>query len=223
MAPTDRDDARIRAKQLYRDAIDRGEPLAWFEDIYAAAGGDPQRIHWADEESNPWLVEWLDQQGGLTSGLRAVVVGCGLGDDAEELSRRGHQVVAFDLSETAIEWAKSRFPDTTVEYLQADLFDLPTVIGTYDFVFEAYTLQVLPIPMRSKAVSAIAGLVCESGQLLVVCRGSESNEDLEGPPWPLTRAELGRFREAGLPADSFDDFMDGSVRRFRVHYVRPTE
>lgn len=221
MEPSKRDEASIRANQLYRNATDRGEALAWFEEIYAAAGGDPERIPWADEKPNPWLVEWLDQQSLSTEGLSAVVVGCGLGDDAEELARRGYQTVGFDLSDTAIDWAKQRFPDTTVEYRQADLFNLPSVMGTFDFVFEAYTLQALPIPLRSVAVQAVAGLVAPAGDLLVVCRGSESNEGVEGPPWPLTRFELSGFRSAGLLEDSFDDFMDETVRRWRVHYLRP--
>jgi SAM-dependent methyltransferase len=221
MEPSKRDEASIRANQFYRDATERGEALAWFEEIYAAAGGDPERVPWADEESNAWLVEWLEQQSLSAKGLSAVVVGCGLGDDAEELSRRGYQVVAFDLSDTAIDWATRRFPDTTVEYRQADLFALPDVMGTFDFVFEAYTLQALPIPMRPVAVNVIASLVAPAGELLVVCRGSESNEGVEGPPWPLTRHELSGFRSAGLLEDSFDDFMDETVRRWRVHYLRP--
>jgi SAM-dependent methyltransferase len=219
--PSKRDEASIRANQLYRDATERGEALAWFEEIYAAAGGDAERVPWADEKPNPWLVEWLDQRSRSVDGENAVVVGCGLGDDAEELSRRGYQVVAFDLSDSAIEWAKRRFPESAVEYRQADLFALPEVIGTFDFVFEAYTLQALPIPMRPVAVHAVASLVAPGGELLVVCRGSGSNEGLEGPPWPLTRSELAGFRHGGLLEDSLDDFMDGEVRRWRVHYLRP--
>lgn len=219
--PSKRDEAAIRAHKFFEDAMDRGAALAWFEEIYNAAGGDPEKVPWADEQPNKWLVEWIDQQPVAAEGLTAVVVGCGLGDDAEELARRGYQVVAFDLSETAIDWAKQRFPETTVEYRQADLFELPATIGTYDFVFEAYTLQALPIPMRPVAIQAVAGLVAPAGELLVVCRGSESNEGLEGPPWPLTRHELAGFRAAGLLEDSFDDFMDETVRRWRVHYLRP--
>ena len=219
--PSKRDEASIRANQLYQGAMDRGAALACFEEIYAAAGGDPERVPWADEQPNPWLVEWLRQQALPAEGLSAVVVGCGLGDDAEELAKRGYQVTAFDLSDTAIEWAKRRFPDTTVEYRQADLFNLPSTFGAFDFVFEAYTLQALPIPMRPVAVSAIASLVAAPGELLVVQRGSESNDTVEGPPWPLTRAELSGFRAAGLLEDSFDDFMDETVRRWRVHYIRP--
>ena len=222
MEPSKRDEASIRANRLAHEAIDRGEATAWFEELYAAAGDDPERIPWADEQPNKWLIEWLDEQTVPRKGVPAVVVGCGIGDDAEELARRGFEVVAFDVSSSAIDWAKRRFPETSVEYRVADLFALPSMMeGGFDFVFEAYTLQALPMLVRSIAVQAVASLVAPGGELLVVCRGSESNEGVEGPPWPLTRTELSGFRSAGLLEDSFDDFMDETVRRWRVHYLRP--
>ena len=219
--PSKRDEANIRANRMAHDAIAHGEATGWFEPLYNAAHGDPEKVPWADEKPNKWLVEWLDQQAIAGRGT-AVVVGCGLGDDAEELARRGFEVTAFDVSPTAIDWAKSRFPETSVEYRATDLFELPTMMeGAFDFVFEAYTLQALPMGVRSVAVQAVASLVAPGGDLLVVCRGSESNQGLEGPPWPLTRLELSGFRSAGLLEDSFDDFMDEVVRRWRVHYLKP--
>ena len=218
--PSSRDEANIRAHRLSAQAIEQGEATGWFEPLYNAAAGDAEKVPWADEKPNKWLVEWLDEQSVSGQGT-AMVVGCGLGDDAEELVRRGFEVTAFDVAPTAIDWAKSRFPESSVDYRVLNLFELPATIGTHDFVFEAYTLQALPMAVRSVAVQAVASLVAPGGELLVVCRGSESNEGLEGPPWPLTRAELAGFRGAGLLEDSFDDFMDGEVRRWRVHYLRP--
>lgn len=221
MEPSERDEASIRANRLAAEALARGEATAWFEPLYRAAGGNPERVPWADEKPNPWLIEWLDRQAVSPKGATAVVVGCGLGDDAEELARRGYEVVALDISETAIDWARRRFPDTTVQYRPGDLFELPsTMEGAFDFVFEAYTLQALPHAIRPVAVAAIASLVAPGGELLVVGRGSEVEES-EGPPWPLTREQLAGFGRAGLLVESFDDFMDETVRRWRVHYVRP--
>src|SRR5215472_10485502 len=57
--------------------------------------------------------------------VRALVVGCGLGDDAEELARLGMQVVAFDVASAAVESARRRFPASTVRYEVADLLAPP--------------------------------------------------------------------------------------------------
>ena len=56
---------------------------------------------------------------------RAVVVGAGLGADAELLASRGYRTVAFDLAPSAVELARSRYPGTAVDYRVADLLDLP--------------------------------------------------------------------------------------------------
>jgi SAM-dependent methyltransferase len=222
MESSKRDEASIRAAKLSADAIARGEATGWFEPVYAAAHGDAERVPWADEKVNRWLVQWLDAQAPTRSGENAVVVGCGLGDDAEELAKRGYDVVAFDVSPTAIEWAKERFPDTSVQYRVADLFELPSSMqSAFDFVFEAYTLQALPASVRGIAVDAVASLVAPGGELLAVMRGTESDDPGEGPPWPLTRKELSGMEAAGLIVDTWDDFMDGAIPRWRIHYLRP--
>ena len=59
------------------------------------------------------------------AGTVALVVACGLGDDAEELARRGCVVEAFDVLPTAIEIAYRSFPNSSVTYRVADLFELP--------------------------------------------------------------------------------------------------
>jgi SAM-dependent methyltransferase len=222
MEPDNASDAAIRARKLSQESLQRGEATGWFEPLYAAAGGDAQRVPWADEKPNRWLVEWLDRQTIDPKGNAAVVVGCGLGDDAQELSRRGYDVTAFDISPTAIDWAKRRFPESTVGYRVADLFELPASMeGTFDFVFEAYTIQALPAGVREVPIAAVAGLVAPGGELLAVMRGGEPEEQPEGPPWPVTRQQLTGYEHAGLLLDTFDDFMDGEIRRWRVHYRRP--
>lgn len=224
MDPHPRDEAAIRARRLSSDAIEHGEATAWFEPLYAAAHGDPTRVPWADEKVNPWLVEWLDRQNVSPKGESAVVVGCGLGDDAEELSIRGYEVIAFDVSETAITWAQRRFPETSVVYRVADLFALPSsMVGVFDFVFEAYTLQALPETVRSVAVDGVASLLAPGGSLLVVTRGREPEEHVEGPPWPLSLTELAGFQSAGLLEHTFEEFMDGSIPRWRIHYLKPLQ
>lgn len=214
--------------RLAAEAVARGDATGWFDEIYKAASGDASVIPWADQKPNPWLIEWLDREKPVARGSTAVVVGCGLGDDAEELSRRGFEVTGFDISETAIEWARRRFPDSAVEYRTGDLFNLPGPMeGAFDFVFEAYTLQPLPIGVRDAAIAAVASLVAPGGSLLVVTRGRENDEEPAGPPpWALSYAELELLEHAGLMRSSFEDFIDpfrdAPLRRFRAHYMRPS-
>src|SRR6266568_4587056 len=172
-----KEQARARARQLAQKFIQHGDATGWFEHLYTQAQGNEQAIHWADMEVNPNLVGWLDRRNMQGKGKLALVVGCGLSDDAEELARRGFEVVAFDIAPTAIDWCQKRFPHSTVAYVVADVFDAPSAWqGSFDLVLEAYTLQVLPADVRRKAAACTAGLLAQEGTLLVICRGRSPEE-----------------------------------------------
>jgi len=195
---------------------------AWFEGVYAAAGNDAGRISWADMEVNPYVDEWLRAQARV--GESAVVIGCGLGDDAEAVAAQGYRVTAFDVSATAIAWCQQRFPTSPVTYVVADLFALPAD-WQFDLVVEVYTVQALPVEARQTVVRAIARLVKAGGTLVVVGRLAESAAQQVQRPWPLTRDELGWFEAAGLRLKTMETFADAGISglglvRFRAVYER---
>ena len=215
---------RATARELARRHLAKGDPTGWFEVLYAMAEGDASIIPWADLAPNPNLVSWLEQQGMAGPGHRALTIGCGLGDDAEELSRRGFDTIAFDISPTAISWCRRRFPKSSVCYALADLFRTPDEwANRFDFVLESYTLQVLPPNLREQAIRHVASFVAPNGTLLVIARGREPGEPEGKMPWPITRQEMAAFRDVGLVELHFEDYMDKEtppVYRFRATYQR---
>jgi SAM-dependent methyltransferase len=216
------EDHRATARRIAHDHLQRGDALGWFEELYKTANGEPGIIPWADMAPNRSLLEWLEKGRIAPAGKSALVVGCGLGDDAEELARRGMAVVAFDISETAIAWCRRRFPGSKVEYLRADLFNAPQAwFRRFDFVLESYTLQVLPAELRERAIRRIARFLSPGGTLLVICRGRDPENDPGNMPWPLTKSELALFRSCGLTEMGVKDYFDREsppVRRFRGEY-----
>ena len=131
----------------------------------------------------------------------------------------------FDISPTAIEKAKQRYPQSRVKYVVADLFDPPrNWIGAFDFVLEIYTIQSFTGDLRARSIDAMARFVAPGGHLLAIARGRDDNEpETPGPPWPLTREEIDGFKRAGLVEDSFEDYPEPEppwVRRFRALYRR---
>ena len=178
----------------------------WFEPLYAEADRDADAVPWARGGPSPLLLAWLDQPGLDVGGSDALVVGCGLGDDAAELARRGCRVVAFDVSSTAVAWARERFADTDVAgslvFRTADLLDLPTdLVASAGLVVEVRTVQSLSDDLRADAMRAIASTVAPGGLLVhvgLVATSPRAAATWSGPPWALSPDELRVYDEAGL-------------------------
>ncbi len=217
-------DKRARARELAEQFAAGGDVLGWFEELYIEAAGDNDKIPWADLEPNRYLRAYAETTGLRGDGRSALVVGCGLGDDARYLHELGFKVTAFDISPTAIEWAKRLHADTDIRFEVMDLFEpFRGWLGTFEFVLEVYTIQPLPMAMRDQTIDAIARFVAPGGELIVVTRGRDDEEETDELPWPVSRKELARFETHGLKQTHFE-IMPGDEEtpqdRFVVGYVR---
>jgi SAM-dependent methyltransferase len=195
-------------------------PTGWFELLYQEAQGDTSQVPWAKLAPHPYLEDWLLQQ--PQASTTALVIGCGLGDDAERLQQQGYRVRAFDVSPTAIAWCQQRFPQSEVDYTVADLFNLAPQWEPAEFVFECRTIQSLPLGVRSQAIQAIAKLVAPQGRLLVITRLRESEAASDGPPWPLSGSELAEFTTLGFQEVGRAQFLEGNpvITQVRIEYHR---
>lgn len=200
--------------------FEEGDFTGWFETLYAGVQRNADMIPWAHSTVHPLFEGWLEKNELIGNGKRAVVIGCGMGDDAEKLAQLGFTVTAFDISPSAIAWAKERFPESTVDYQVADLFDLsPQWHGQFDFALEIFTVQALPQILRQDALKAIPPLLKNDGQLLFVCWAREHHETPQGPPWAISKTELKTLEVHGLTLEHEEDFLQNDeARRFRILY-----
>jgi SAM-dependent methyltransferase len=212
---------------IARTHLDRGDPLGWFEEVYRTHRDSLNAIPWADFTPNDLLISWLNTNTGPFD--RACVVGCGLGDDAVEIAWRFSspraQLTAFDLSPTAIEIAAKRSPELPISWEVGNLLALPEAWNrAFDFIFEAYTLQSLPESLRRQAFENVAALLAPGGKLVIVARLREASDEApDGPPWPLTLAELVENLPGGICVERVEEFQPSNVhpsRRIRVTYTR---
>jgi SAM-dependent methyltransferase len=197
-------------------------PEVEFEEIYASAGVDLGAVPWASLAPHPALVAWLDELPEVR-GRDGLVVGCGLGDDAEAVSCRGCRVTAFDIAPTAIAKCRQRFPDSKVVYRVADLFALPDAWrGSFDLVVEIRTLQSLPPGQRADAAAAIAQTLRADGVVWVRCLARDEHDPVTTRPWPVSRTELRAFEDAGLRELEFreEPSAAGRGRSFTAVYRR---
>ena len=189
-------EVRARLLKLSEAAEADGEPLRWFEELYAGAARNSEEIPWARMEPHPKMVEWIANQPGIQG--RALVVGCGLGDDAEWLAAAGFEVTAFDLSQSSIDWCCERFPSSSVNYCVADLLSPPVDwLESFDLIVEIHILQAIPEQIRDQAANILPSLLNSNGHLLCIGRLlSTLIPDEPAPPWPLSQVWLeGRFEK----------------------------
>lgn len=180
-----------------------------FETLYASSAGDASRIPWATLAVHAELQDWLENHPIQDQNKTALVLGCGLGDDAEGLASFGFRVTAFDISQSAIAWCCQRFPNSPVHYTVADLLNPdPAWREGFDFVLESRITQSIPLDLRSRAIEAIVDLVSPGGILLLITRYRLTEDPPGGPPWPLSEGDLSQFKTFGLEEINRRQFVE---------------
>jgi SAM-dependent methyltransferase len=201
---------------------DEADPTALFERMYGLASAGGETLPWDRGGPHPLIEEWArDLQG---AGRRALVVGSGLGTDAEYMASLGFDVAGFDVSPTAVAMARERFPDSVVDYRVADLLDPPADCRrAFDLVVESLTVQSMPIAFHAPAIASVAAAVAPGGTLLVVATGRVDDDVTpDGPPWPLTCAEVESFATDGLETVRIERVRQPDAPpRWRAEFRRP--
>jgi SAM-dependent methyltransferase len=212
-------DADVR--RLSGEAARDGDPTSWFEQLYSDAAQGHAIVPWDRRAPHPLLVDWVERQP-ATSGL-TLVVGSGLGDDAAFLAAHGYRVIAFDISRSAIESARRRFPTSPVDFRIADLLNPPAEWRQhFDLVVETYTTQSLPVRLRPTVVLHVGRFVAPGGKLVVLAVARDVGEAVDGPPWPLSRADIESFAVEGLEVLSLDEIRDPpGTHHWRAVFSRP--
>jgi len=180
------DEARERMLEIYTTSENSNDPLSWFEELYCSSRRDRSLIPWDWMEPHPFLVEWIEEN--QHTG-RALVVGSGLGEDAAFLHEKGWKVTAFDVSESAVEWASQLHKGKEIDWLVGDLVHpQERWMGAFDLVLEVHILQAIPEEIRNSAYRNLSPLLDRHGLLMCIGRLADGlEEENDTPPWPLSR------------------------------------
>jgi SAM-dependent methyltransferase len=182
-----------------------------FEAMYAGAEAGGAEPPWDYGAARPQLVEWAEARNLTGGGRKALVVGCGYGADAEFLVSLGFRTTGFDFAPTAIAGARRKHPASEVNYLVADVLDLSLEWQrNFDLVVESLTVQSMLPEQHSVAARTIAALVAPGGTLLDLATAREERSEVNGPPWPLARAEVEQFASGGLVMDRLERIENGA-------------
>lgn len=198
------------------------ESTEFFESMYSAAGGDDSRIPWQDAISKRLFGDWLETFD-PSRHQRALVVAAGLGDEAAALAALGLGVVAFDHAPSAVNWARERHKDVTIDWQVADLLSPPAEwIGAFDLVVEVFTIQSIDPQLQVTAAEAVRSFVGAGGALLAVALVRRGDEPPGGPPWPLHHDTLESLGEGLREISVRTEELDAGLSCVMVELSRPT-
>ncbi|MDB4835414.1 class I SAM-dependent methyltransferase [Cyclobacteriaceae bacterium] len=180
--------------------INEDQPTEWFEKLYASSNNEGEGVPWANMSTHPIFKNWLNKNELNGNSKSALVVGCGMGDDALELEQLGFQVTAFDVAQSAIDLCKKRFPHSSVDFVQADLLaGIPEWKNKFDFILEIYTIQALPPKYENTLVQNLSSFLAPKGELMLITEVQFATRNFEvGPPWLLNPSYIGAFENLGL-------------------------
>ena len=123
---------------------------------------------------------------------RVLDIGCGSGENAIWLSQQGFDVVACDLSPTAIRRAKDKLPaaEAEVRFMVADFLADPIPGSPFGFVFDRGCLHCMDDEKERKSfIEKVSELLEEGGHWLSLVGNADEGEREVGPP-QLTACEL---------------------------------
>ena len=114
---------------------------------------------WDAGDSPAFLKQWL----GKRAPCRVLIPGCGTGYEVRLFAQHGHQVLAIDFSDAALEAASTELGQLSSLVRKADFFAFDG--GRFDLVYERAFLCALPRRLWADWARRVAELVRPGGDL----------------------------------------------------------
>ncbi|WP_330233679.1 class I SAM-dependent methyltransferase [Nocardia sp. NBC_00508] len=147
------------------------------------------------------------------SGARVVDIGCGPGDFARMLARRGGQVTGVDPSPQMIDYATARSRDLThCRFELGTAQSLPLPDASADLVTSTFAMHHIPAAHRSDAVAQMFRVLRPGGRLLL------ADTHPTGPVLSTAVRVMARFaahRTHDTAHDNGDHLASIDIRRYR--------
>lgn len=179
-------------------------------------------VFWDKGAPSPPLKQYLERH--AVRG-RALVPGCGYGHEVALAVEHGLDATGLDISPTGVAEARALYPHLAARFITGDLFDPPEEMrGGYEVVLEHTCLSALPPGLRAHYRRGIDLLLRRGGLLIGVWFIDPAlDPGEEGPPYPLSEAELTELFAEGY--ETVDDYVPevsfaGREGRERVRVLR---
>jgi 2-polyprenyl-3-methyl-5-hydroxy-6-metoxy-1,4-benzoquinol methylase len=132
-----------------------------------------------------WVLKMLDGVAHTAEIRRMINVGCGEGDIDRQLRERAGHLVACDLNEGDIRYARALNADTGVEYVVADAQKLPFEDGSFDV---ACCLEVVEhVVDPHVCLRELTRIVRAGGHVVLTCPSARFPITYDPVNWTLSR------------------------------------
>lgn len=131
----------------------------------------------ADIPNMPWeafkppskLVKLIDS-GKIKVG-KAIDIGCGLGTSAIYLAQKGFEVIALDISKTALKSAseKANKENVTIKFIQGFAHRLDFPEKTFTLVFDRGCFHHIPPELREEYIEGVYRVLADKGSYYLEC------------------------------------------------------
>jgi len=130
-------------------------------------GYDPRESERLADQAGT-LVDLLHSDTAYPAGSTVLEAGCGVGAQTVTLAAHspGASITSIDVSAESLAEAERRVGEGRVEFLQADIFDLPFEGRSFDHVFVCFVLEHLSRPVE--ALTILKGLLKPGGTITVI-------------------------------------------------------
>ena len=171
------------------------------EEYYKAYEYRYRKIH--SEENAPWagdkpteiLADYLEKYG-ATNKSKILEVGCGEGQNAIFLMKKGFNILASDVSVEAISWCKKKAKENGVDENNFFVLDVlnNNFQGEFDFIYTISTLHMLAKDAdRIQFLNFIYSHIKNDGKAIITIMGdgkSEQNNDDLTKAFELTERQF---------------------------------
>ena len=177
------------------------------EQVYQRLDADGVDCWGRDDFDNVHMLGFLREALGRTNlgerpQAQALVIGCGTGPLACELSRQGYQVIGMDISPTAIHMARQQAAKRglTIDYRVGDLCRDPLDARRYDVIVDSHCLHcIVPEEDRRRALDSIHDALTDDGFFILETmmgqlRTDTIETDEEGIVWTAYGNEMPSFQ-----------------------------
>ena len=156
-------------------------------------------------------------------GKRVLDAGCGSGYGAARLALRASRVVAVDLAEEAIDYARQHYPMPNLDFVRASCTQLPARDGAFDLVVAFEIIEHLKD--WEKLLQEAGRLLAPGGQFIVSTPNQEyygASRGLSEPnPYHVHEFGFEEFRGAlGKVFPQVSILMQNHVAAFALHPVQ---